>query len=121
MAELEAIVAIDGAGSGGEAEFVEYRIHEVAGAVSGEGTAGAISSVGSGREAEDKDSGTGITETWDGSSPVGLVLVGAALGFSDAAAVGTKSGTALAGDDVLVNLREKLRRNLCARRCHCIP
>src|SRR5882672_5781787 len=51
MAELEAIFAGDGAGFGGQAEFVQDGIHEVAGAVAGEGTAGAVGSVSSGGEA----------------------------------------------------------------------
>ena len=48
VAELEAVVAGDGARFGGEAEFVEDGIHEVAGAVAGEGAAGAIGSMGAG-------------------------------------------------------------------------
>ena len=91
VAELEAVVAGDGAGFAGEAEFVQDGIHEVAGAVAGEGTAGAVGSVGAGGEAEDEDSGAGVAEAGDGAGPVGLVLVGAAFGFADAAAVVAKA------------------------------
>ena len=42
MAELEAVISGDGAVFGGEAEVVEDGVHEVAGAVTGEGAAGAV-------------------------------------------------------------------------------
>ncbi len=41
-------------------------IHEVAGAVAGEGTAGAVGSVSAGSEAEDEDSGTRIAKAGTG-------------------------------------------------------
>ena len=47
LAELEAILAVDGDGFAGKAELVEHGIHEVAGAIAGEGAAGAVGSVGS--------------------------------------------------------------------------
>jgi len=100
---------------------VEDGIHEVAGAVAGERAAGAVGSVGSGSEADDEDSGTGVAEAGDGASPVGLVLVGAAFGFADTLAVGAEAGAAFAGDDGLMNLLEKLRRYQCVGGCHCIP
>ena len=121
VAYLEAVVAGDCAGFAGEAEFVEDGIHEVAGAVAGKGTAGAVGSVGSGSKAEDKDAGAGVAEARYGASPVGLVLVGAAPGFADAAAVVAQAGATLAGGDGFLNLLEQLRRNLCAGECHCIP
>jgi hypothetical protein len=121
VAELQAIFAGDGAGFGGEAELVQDGIHEVAGAVAGEGTAGAIGSVGAGGEAEDEDAGAGVAKAGYGAGPVGLVLVGASLGFADAAAVFAKAGAALTGDDGLMNLLEELRRSLCVGGCHCIP
>ncbi len=92
VAELEAVVAVDGARFAGEAELVEDGIHEVAGAVAGEGSAGAVGSVGSRGESEDEDSGAGIAEAGDGAGPVGLVLVGAAFGFADATAVSREGG-----------------------------
>jgi hypothetical protein len=121
VAELEAVVAGDGAGFAGEAQLVQDGIHEVAGAVAGEGAAGAVGSVGAGREAEDEDSGAGVAKAGDGTGPVGLVLVRAAFGFADAAAVGAKPGAALAGDDGFMNLLEELRRYLCVGGGHCIP
>jgi hypothetical protein len=121
VAELEAIVTVNGAGFAGEAELVEDGVHEVAGAVTGEGAAGAVGSMGAGGEAEDEDSGAGVAEAWDGAGPVGLVLIGAAFGFADAAAVVAKPGAAFTGDDGFMNLVEELRRNLCVGGCHCIP
>ena len=121
MAQLEAVVAGDGAGSAGEAELVQDRVHEVARAVTGEGTAGTVRSVGSGGKAEDEDTCAGVAKAWDGPSPIGLVLVGAALGFADAAAIVAKAGATLAGDDGTVNPLEEFGRNLCSGRCHCIP
>jgi hypothetical protein len=104
VAELETVIAGDGVGFGGEAKLVEDGIHEVARAVAGEGTASSVGSVGSGSEAEDEDSRAGVAEAGDGASPVGLVLVGAAFGFADTLAVGTKAGAAIAGNDCLMNL-----------------
>jgi hypothetical protein len=100
---------------------VEDGVHEVAGAVAGEGAAGAVGSVGSRSEAKDEDSGARIAETGDGAGPVGLILIGAAFGFADALTVGAKASAAFTGNDGLMNLLEELGRNLCAGRCHCIP
>ena len=90
VAELESIIAGDGVGFGGEAEFVEDRVHEVAGAVAGEWAAGAVGSVSAGGETEDEDAGAGVSEAGNGTAPVGLVLVGAAFGLGDA--LGTGAG-----------------------------
>ena len=121
VAQLKAVVAGDGARFAGQAELVENRVHEVARAVAGEGTAGTVGSVGSGGKPDDEDTCAGVAKAWDGPSPIGLVLVGAALGFADAAAVVAKAGATLAADDGTVNPLEELGRNLCAGRCHCIP
>ncbi len=121
VTELQAIFAGDGAGFGGEAEFVQDGIHEVAGAVAGEGTAGAVGSVGSGGEAEDENAGSRVAEAGDGAGPVGLVDVGATFGFADAAAVGAETWAAFTGDDGLTNLLEELGRSLGVGWCHCNP
>ena len=121
MAEFEAVITSDGAGFGGETEFVKDGIHEVTRAVAGEGTAGAVGSVRSRGEAEDEDAGAGVTKAGNGAGPVGLILIGAAPGFADAAAVGAKAGTAFAGDDGLLNLQESRGRKLRAGGWHCIP
>ena len=121
MAELQAIFASDGAGLAREAELVQDGIHEIAGAVSGEGAAGAVGSMGARGEAEDEDAGAGVSEAWDGARPVGLIDVGAALGLAYAAAVVAKTEAALTSDDGLMNLLEELRRSLCEGGCHCIP
>ncbi len=73
VAKLEAVVAVGGARFAGEAEFVQDGVHEVAGAVAGEGSAGAVGTVGAGGEAEDEDAGPGVAKARDGSGPVGLV------------------------------------------------
>ncbi len=121
VTELQAIFAGDGAGFGGEAEFVQDGIHEVAGAIAGEGAAGAVGSVGSGGEAEDEDAGSGIAEARNGAGPIGLIDVGPTFGFAYAAAVVAETGAAFTSDDGLMNLLEELRRSLCAGECHCIP
>ena len=77
------------------------------GALAGEGTAGTVGPVGAGSESKDQDAGARISEAGDGTRPVGLVLVGAAAGFSDSAAIVPESRAAFAGDDGLVNLLEE--------------
>ncbi len=106
LAELEAVVAADGHGFGGEAEFVEDGVHEVAGAVAGEGAAGAVGSVGAWGEAEDEDAGVAVAEAGDGLGPVLLVAVGFAAVLADAAAVVAEPGAAGAGDDGVLELVE---------------
>jgi hypothetical protein len=106
VAEFEAVVAGDGFGPGGEAQVMEDGIHEVAGAVAGEGTAGAVGTVGAGGESKNQDPCAGISEARDRACPVGLVLVGATASFADSAAIVSKSRAAFAGDDGLVNLLE---------------
>jgi hypothetical protein len=121
VAKLEAVVAVDGARFVGEAEFVQDRVHEVAGAVAGEGSAGTVGTVGPGGEAEDEDSGPGVAKARDGAGPVGLIDIGAAFGLADSAAVFAEARAALAGDDGSMNLLEELRRTVCVGECHCIP
>lgn len=109
LAELEAVVAADGHGFGGEAELVEDGVHEVSGAVAGEGATGAIGSVGSGGEAEDEDAGVAVAEAGDGLSPVFLVAVGFAAVLADAAAVVAQSGTASAGGNAVLQQLEDVQ------------
>ena len=106
MAELEAVVAGGGVRLVGEAELVEDGVHEVAGAVAGEGAAGAIGAVRSGGKADDEDAGAGVAEARDGPGPVGLVLVGATPGDADSGAVFAESGAELAGADPGMDLGE---------------
>ena len=121
VSQLEAVGAVEGARFAGEAEFMQDGVHEVAGAVAGEGSAGSVGSVGPGGEAEDEDSCPGVAKARDGTGPVGLVDIGAAFGFADSAAVFAKARAALAGDDGPMNPLEELRRTLCAGGYHCIP
>ena len=104
MAQLEAVVAGDAFGLVGEAELVQNGVHEEAGAVASEGTSGAVGAMGSGGEAEDQDTGKGVSEAGNGAGPVGLVLVGAAASLTDAFAVFAEAGAAFAGDDALADL-----------------
>ena len=99
MAKFEAVIAVDGSGFAGQAELVQDGVHEVAGAVAGEGSAGTVGTVGAGGEAKDKDSGPGVSKARDWAGPVGLVDIGAAFGLADSAAVFAEAGATLAGDD----------------------
>lgn len=87
LAELEAVVAADGDGFGGEAELVEDGIHEVSGTVAGERAAGAVGSVGAGGEAEDEDAGVAVAESGNGPCPVLLITVGFTASLADSTAV----------------------------------
>src|SRR5258708_15836720 len=60
VAELQAIFAGDGAGFGGETKLMQDGIHEVSGAVTGEGAAGPIGSLGARGEPEAGHAGSGI-------------------------------------------------------------
>jgi hypothetical protein len=86
---------------------VENGIHEVAGAVSGKGTAGAVGTVGARSESKDKKAGSRVSEAGNGAGPVSLILIGAAAGLPDSAAVIAQAGTAFAGDDGVINLLEE--------------
>ena len=101
VAETKAVGGGDGSGSGGEAEAVEDGIHEIAGAVSGEGAAGAVGAVGSGSEAEDEDAGGEVAESRNRKRPVGLVDVGTPARQADGFSIEAETRAALAGDDVL--------------------
>ena len=120
MVELEAVVAVGGAGLVGQAEVVEDGVHEVSGAVASERAAGAVRSVGAGREAQDEDAGAGISEAGNRASPVGLVEIGAAFGLADTLAVFTEPRAEVAGDDRFANLLEERRRTLAVGGGHCI-
>ena len=104
VAELEAVIAGDGLGLAGQAKVVQDGVHEVAGAVSGKGAAGAVGPVGSRGEAEDEDAGEGVAEAGNGTRPVGLILVGAAFDLADASAVVAEASATFAGYDGIVNL-----------------
>ena len=110
LAQLEAVVAADGVGLGGEAEFVEDGVHEVAGAVAGKGSPRPVGSVGSWGEAQDEDAGVGIAEAGNGLGPIFLIAVGFAAGLADAADVSDEASAAGAGGDGVLYLRDLLKR-----------
>ena len=91
VAQFETVIAGDRARLAGEAEVVEDGIHEVAGTIACEGSACAISAVGSGGESEDEDAGAGIAEAGNGASPVSLILVSTALCLGDTTAIGAET------------------------------
>jgi hypothetical protein len=66
--------------------------------------------MGSRSESKDKKARARVTEAGDRTGPIGLILVGAATGIADSAAVVAQTGTALAGDDGVMNLLEERRR-----------
>jgi len=106
VAKFEAVVARCAGGLVGEAEFMEDGIHEIAGAVAGKGTTGAIGTMGAGSESKDQDTGAWIPEPRNGARPVSLIDVGAAAGFADGGAKGSQARTALTEDDLLLDLLE---------------
>jgi len=120
VAKLEAIVAVDGAGLGGQAKFMQDWIHEVTGTIASKGAASTVGSVGAGGKAENENAGSGVAEAGNGTGPVSLVQIGTAFRLADAAAVVTKAGTAFTGNDGVANLLEEWGRILCVKRCHCI-
>jgi hypothetical protein len=118
VAEFKAVIAGDSERFGGETEIVEDGIHEVSGAVAGEGTAGAIGTVGPGSESKDQDACAWISEAGDRACPVGLVLVGTAAGFADSTAVVAEPWALFAGDDGVVNLLEEFGRRWSSTNRH---
>jgi hypothetical protein len=85
---------------------VQNGIHEVTRAVSGEGTSRSIGTVCAGSQSKDKKAGARISEPGDRAGPVGLILIGTATIFREAAAVFAQSGTTLTGDDGFSDLLE---------------
>ena len=108
FAELEAVVAGDGFGFGGEAELVEDGVHEVAGAIAGKRSTCPVGSVGARGEAENEDAGVGVAEAGNRFGPVFLIAVGLAAGLADGVAVVAQTRTASAGDDVFVEVGNDL-------------
>ena len=84
VAQLEAIVAMDGARLGGKAKLMQDGIHESAGAVPGEGASGSVGSMSAGGQTENQDAGARVAEAWNRTRPIGLIEVGAAFGLCDA-------------------------------------
>ena len=104
LAQLEAVVTAGGGWFAGQAELMEDRVHEVAGAVAGKWPPRPVGAVSSRREAKDEDAGIGISESGDRFGPVFLVAIGFATRLADAANVGDQSGTTGAICDVLLKL-----------------
>jgi hypothetical protein len=120
VAKFQAVVAGGACWLAGEAQFVQHGIHEVAGAIAGEGAARSIGSMRTGSKPEDENAGARVSEARDWPGPVGLILIGAALCLADASAVIAEPRATLAADDRFSNLKEKRGRILFSRACHCI-
>jgi hypothetical protein len=103
VTQAQAIVAGDGAIFRGEAELMQYGIHEIAGAVAREGAAGAIRTMRSGSEAQNQHAGAGITEAGDRPRPVIVVTVGCSARLTNMSTVGTQAGAEAARDDRFAN------------------
>jgi hypothetical protein len=84
-------------------------IHEIPGAVSREGAAGAVGSMGTWSEPKDKNSRPRVAESRYWAGPVDLIHVSSAAGLADASAIGAKAVAALAGYDGLLDT-EQIRR-----------
>ena len=110
VVEDEAVVAGGRGGLVGEAGAMECAVKPFAGAIAGEGAAGAVGAVGAGRETADEQPGGGIAEARDGTRPVGLVGVGGALVAGDRGAPVDQARAATAGDDARVLRRQRRRR-----------
>lgn len=109
--QLESIVARRSFRLIGEAGLVEHGIHEISGAVAREGSSGAVGSMGSRREAENKHTSPRIAKARHRTRPVDLISVCPAFCLSNRFAIGAKTRTSLAGRDGLMNLK-----NIC-----CLP
>jgi len=91
----------------GEAGFVEDGKQEVAGAVAGEGAAGAVGAVRAGGEAECEYAGMRIAEGGNGFAPIVPIGISAAANTGNFCAVGTQARASIAGDDLRVQSIER--------------
>lgn len=104
VAKLETVFSRSPSRLAGKTQFVEDGIHEGSGAVTRERTTGTVGSVGSGSEAKDEDACAGISKARDRTSPIGLVLIGAASGLAYTSTVIAKPRAAFAIHDRVVGL-----------------
>jgi len=121
LVELEAVVAGNAGGLVGKTHVMEYGIHKIAGAVAGEDAACPVGPMRPGSESKDVDAGAPVAEAGDRPAPVGLVPVGAALGFGDTPAIITEAGASLTGDDGLMKLLQSGVGYLYVGTCHYVP
>ncbi len=108
MAQPQAILAMRCRWLRREAERVQHRVHEIAGAVSRKGASGTIRSVGAGCQSQNENPGTGVAETGYWPRPVSLIPVGTASRLPDCGAVAAKSRAELAGDNLVLNLDQQV-------------
>ena len=82
-----------------ESRFVEHRIKEIAGAVSGEGTTCAVGAVCAGSEAQSQDARVRIAKGRNRLAPILPIGIGAAAHLRNVGAVLPKPRASIAGDD----------------------
>ena len=63
VAEFQAIIAMSASWLAGEAQLVQHRIHEIAGAISSKGAARSIGSMRAGSKPKDENTGAGIAKS----------------------------------------------------------
>src|SRR5208337_2782939 len=95
-----------------ETRLVQHRIEEVAGAVPGEGSAGAVGAMRARRQSQHQHPCRGISKGWNRAAPVLPARVGFLPYRSNLAAVLAKPGAALAGYNASVQFVERTRRRL---------
>lgn len=121
VAKLETIFTGEACRLAGKAQLVQDGIHESTGAVACKWPPCTVCSMSTWSQTQDEDAGAGIAKARDRPSPVGLVLVGAASGFADPAAVVPQTGAASAIDNGFADLLQKWRKRLNFGAGHCIP
>src|SRR5579864_3361952 len=108
----EAVFAADRARLIGEARAMERLVQKIAGAIAREHAARAIRAVGRGREAENQKPGPRIAKTRNGLAPVFTVAKSEALLTCNFFTIAHQAGTRPAGDDLAVQVRERVQRRL---------
>lgn len=101
-AKPKAVVDVCGVRLVRESGVVEDRIEKIPGAIAGEDPPGAIAAVGSRSEAKGQDTGFRIAKARNGTRPVGLVNVRAALALANPLAIFPKSRAAFTSGNLFM-------------------
>ena len=108
----KSIMTIRGLRLAGESETVECAIQPVSRAVAGEDAAGAVSSMGCGRKADNQKAGVQHTQTGNGLAPIFPILESPHFQAGDLFAVGCQSAAQPAIDDVALRSAATSRQGL---------
>src|SRR5580658_4644592 len=100
IGEHEAVIAVGGRRLIRKANFVQHRIHKLAGSVSGERPPGAVRAMSAGSQSKHQHARFGIAESRNRFAPVLMVAVSAALLASNELAIGDQPRAARAADDL---------------------